>query len=247
MRTWFGFRSADRSTSQTAAAGLSSALAPPVPLDEASFVVLDLEMTGLDARRDSIVALGAVKMTGGRIEIGKTFSSLVKPRTRVSAASVRVHQLLPTELEQKDEADGVVRRFWEFCGGATLVGYCLDVDLPFLEAEAKRLGLPLPNGRRIDVLHLFHAVRDSHASTLLEDLPPRNVSLYDIAQALGIGVRGAHDALADACITAQVFQRFLWMLRAARNGSLDLDNLIKTGNRLARGRNQEIREMGYTF
>lgn len=237
LRNWFTRSANEEARPQQAEA--------PVSLDAAKFVVLDLEMTGLDPKRDSIVALGGVKMTGGRIEIGQTFFSLVRPRTKVSAASIRVHQLLPSELEHGDDAEDALQRFWSFCEGATLVGYCLDVDLPFLEAEAKRLKLPPLSPRRIDALHLYHALRDARGSTLLEGLPPRNASLYDIAEALGVSTRGAHDALGDAAIAAQVFQRFLWMLRAGREQELDLEGLILAGGRRSGAARME--SMGYAF
>jgi DNA polymerase-3 subunit epsilon len=237
LRTWFARSVGEENRPQYSET--------PVSLDAAKFVVLDLEMTGLDPKRDSIVALGGVKMTGARIEIGQTFSSLVRPRTKVSAASVRVHQLLPSELEQGDDSEDALQRFWAFCEGAALVGYCLDVDLPFLESEAKRLKLPPLGPRRIDTLHLYHALRDTRGSTLLEGLPPRNASLYDIAEALGISIRGAHDALGDAAIAAQVFQRFLWMLRAGRERELDMEELVAAGGR--RRGHTRAEAMGYAL
>ena len=43
-------------------------------------VVVDTELTGLDEKKDSIVSIGAVRMTGGRIELGDMFYRLVSPR-----------------------------------------------------------------------------------------------------------------------------------------------------------------------
>ena len=46
---------------------------PGLPLAQVPFVVLDTELTGLDAKRDSVVSVGAVKMAGTRIELGRSF------------------------------------------------------------------------------------------------------------------------------------------------------------------------------
>ena len=61
------------------------------PITEARYVVVDTELTGLDENRDSIVSIGAVRMTGGRIELGDSFYRLASPRTELSAASVVIH------------------------------------------------------------------------------------------------------------------------------------------------------------
>ena len=44
---------------------------PGLPLEKIPFVVIDTELTGLDAKRDSIVSVGAVKMSGTRIELAR--------------------------------------------------------------------------------------------------------------------------------------------------------------------------------
>ena len=53
---------------------------------ECPYVVVDTELTGLDEKKDSIVSIGAVRMTGGRIELGDMFYRLVSPRTQLTAA-----------------------------------------------------------------------------------------------------------------------------------------------------------------
>ena len=42
-------------------------------LESARYVVIDTELTGLDEKKDSIVSIGAVRMEGGRIEMGDSF------------------------------------------------------------------------------------------------------------------------------------------------------------------------------
>ena len=52
-------------------------------LKQVSYVFIDTELTGLNERTDSIISIGALKMTEGRIELGNTFYSLVKPNTQI--------------------------------------------------------------------------------------------------------------------------------------------------------------------
>jgi len=52
--------------------GQGAVVDPGLPLDRIPLVVVDTELTGLDVKRDSVVSVGAVKMSGTRIELGRT-------------------------------------------------------------------------------------------------------------------------------------------------------------------------------
>lgn len=201
------------------------------PVGRAEFVVFDLEMGGLDPTRDDILSFGALRMHGGRIDLGDTFSELVKPTgNRPSGESVRVHQLTPAELAGKPPIEEALPAFLAFCGEAVLTGWHVELDLAFLRAWTKRLGLPAPKNRSLDVLGLYMAIRGGRGSQLLEELPLKDATLYSVARALGVSPRGAHDALGDAFLTAQVLQRFLSILRVSRQGE---DPTLETVLRLA--------------
>lgn len=199
-----------------------------VPLSRVVFVVLDLEMSGLNPSSDAILALGAVRMEGGRIALGNSYSALVKPECGVSAESVRVHQLTPAQLACQPDIASALPAFLEYCGDAVLAGWHVGFDAAFLKRWAKRLGLPPLRNTFLDVLGLYRSIRGGRGSTLLEELPLKDATLYTVARALGIPPRGAHDALGDAFLTAQVLQRFLSILRSGRPGEeLSLATLLR--------------------
>lgn len=113
-----------------------------------------------------------------------------------------------------------------------LLGWCLGLDEAFLAAGRKRAGLPARAHPRCDVLDLFRHVRASggvadsvpakvlpsgaspasctHAA--LAAIPLKDADLYAVARALDVNVHDAHDALGDACLCAQVFQRLVALL-----------------------------------
>lgn len=113
-----------------------------------------------------------------------------------------------------------------------LLGWCLGLDEAFLAAGRKRAGLPARTHPRCDVQDLFRHVRalggavvpgqdatlplggppSSCAHTALSDIPLKDADLYAVARALGVEVHDAHDALGDACLCAQVFQRLVALL-----------------------------------
>ncbi len=198
-----------------------------VPISEAQYVVLDTELTGLDEKKDSIVSIGAVRMTGGRIELGNTFYRLVSPRTELKASSVVIHEITPSEVRTEPNIDTVLAEFTEFCGDAILAGHFISIDLSFLNREMKRIsGKDIPNPA-IDTFTIYEWLRKRHKSRDCFATPSAGYRLYDIVQCFDVPVSGAHNALMDAFITAQLLQRFLPLLNEA--GAEDIGDLIKIG------------------
>jgi DNA polymerase III subunit epsilon len=199
-------------------------------LNQTSYVFLDTELTGLNERTDSIISIGALKMAEGRIELGNTFYSLVKPNTKsiMNGKSILIHTITPHEVSEERELPAVLSEFLQFCGRDVLVGHCVSIDLSFINKEMKQsLGFPLPNPI-LDTFTLYSWLWGKWASEPGFSLHPQQVDLYDIAKSFGIPFTGAHNALMDAFITAQVYQRFIpWLERSGVN---HLEDLLRIGN-----------------
>jgi DNA polymerase-3 subunit epsilon len=197
------------------------------PISGVRYVAVDTELTGLDENKDSIVSIGAVRMTGGRIEIGDTFYRLVSPRTELTAASVVIHGITPQEVVASPAIGPVLDEFLEFCGTDVLVGHFIAIDLAFLDRELKRLrGGAVPNPA-IDTFSLYEWLRKRDNSRDCFAAPLAGHGLYDIARCFGVPVNGAHNAIMDAYATAQLFQRFLPLLAEA--GVKDIGDLLDRG------------------
>jgi DNA polymerase-3 subunit epsilon len=198
-----------------------------MPIADVRYVVLDTELTGLDERKDSIVSIGAIRMTGGRIDLGDTFYRLVSPRTELTAASVVIHEITPSEVAASPGIDSVLAEFLEFCGNDVLIGHFISIDLSFLNREMKRLkGSELPN-RVIDTFSVYEWLRKRQKGRDCFANPLAGYRLSDIVKCFGIEVNGAHNAMKDAFTTAQLFQRFIPLLSEA--GAKDIGDLIKLG------------------
>lgn len=178
-----------------------------LPIDKVRYVVIDSELTGLDAKKDSIVSLGAIRMVGTRILLGETFDKLISPETELTGSSVVIHGITPGEVAEKPSIEEVLPEFLSFCGDDIMVGYMPAIDLTFLNRETKRLyGVSVKN----PVLDVF-ALDKWRRQRIGED-SSGCPSLYDIAKSLDVPAKGAHNAMADAFITAQVLQRLLPVL-----------------------------------
>ncbi|TMM21630.1 MAG: 3'-5' exonuclease, partial [Actinobacteria bacterium] len=106
-------------------------------LDEASFVVFDLETTGLSAARDSICELGAVRVQA--LELVDSFQSLVKPAVPLPEPVANLTGLLERDLRRAPSVSTVVRGFLAFAGDDLLVAHNARFDQRFLERQLLRL------------------------------------------------------------------------------------------------------------
>ena len=115
-----------------------------VPLDEARFVVVDLETTGGRAAPGSIIEIGAYRMEGRRI--GDSFASLVRPRTPIPRFVIGLTSITNEMVEAAPPIEQVLPAFRDFLGDAVMVAHNAQFDRAFLDFEFRRLfGLGLTN------------------------------------------------------------------------------------------------------
>ena len=198
------------------------------PFRTGRFVAFDMEMSGLKPRRDFIVSIGAVMMTGSVIHAGRTFYRLVRPEGELKPDSVVIHGITPDELQNGDGLDTVLKDFLGFIKDAVLLGHFLHFDLRFLNAALKRLfGTKLRNPA-IDT-HDIHEWLMQNSSDFRRHYPGVSArkDLFYVAERYGVAPGRAHDALSDAFVAAQLFQRFAWFLESS--GIETLEDLIDIG------------------
>src|SRR6478672_10489404 len=178
-------------------------------LEDAEFVVFDLETTGLSPARDQICELGAVRVRG--LELVDSFQSLVNPGIALPEPVARLTGLRQQELVSAPRAAPVVRRFLSFAGDALLVAHNAQFDQRFLEQHLLAL-----YGRRLSEPPLCTAAL---ARRLLEGRL-RRVGLASLANFFGVATAPCHRALPDAEATAQVLVRLIGLSQelGARRG-----------------------------
>jgi len=199
-----------------------------MPITEMEFVVFDTELTGLKAKKDSIVSIGAIKMRRGMISLGESFYRVVEPRTELTARSVVIHEIMPSEAAGWPAIEHLLPEFLSFCGNAVLVGHMVSIDLQFLNTEMKRLyGAPLRNPA-IDTYKLYAWIREKEENLCaFHGGLSEAADLFTLAKKYRIPVQKAHNAIADAFITAQLFQRLI--SQAPRWGLATVGDLVRVG------------------
>jgi DNA polymerase-3 subunit epsilon len=182
-------------------------------LERGRFAVVDMELTGLNCRKDSIVSIGCLKMTGTRIDVGDFFYEVVSPDSELTAESVVVHGIMPSDTVGQPLVRKTLERLIAFTSGCVLVGHFFSLDLGFLKREVRKIyGLPLRTPA-LDTLAVYEWILQ-HSEGIYRHCatPDDRRDLFSLAAKYRIEVSGAHNALMDAYVTAQLFQRFLCVL-----------------------------------
>lgn len=201
-------------------------LDPKAPAGGQSFAVLDLETTGMDTRTDKVVSVGAVRLRGGRIILGDSFSELINPGREIPAESIKFHGITPSQVLGARRASDVFVDFLEWLGPDILVAHYAPFDLYFINFTMDRLyGFPLQN-------IVLDTVRLCRAAVLPSDpygvnQNDRSCTLDTLCTRFGIGAADRHTSMGDALATAMIFQRMLTRLK--RRGLTTLRDLVRAG------------------
>jgi DNA polymerase-3 subunit epsilon len=163
-----------------------------------TFVVIDLETTGLDPRHDHIVSYGAVPVSDGRVKTAESIYGLVHVPRDVPGSSIKFHGIRTQDLHGAPPLADCVSALDDLIGAHPVVAHCAWIERSFLRKAFRRSYLPFASPI-IDTAVLAHYVLD------LDVAPDRVVALEFAATALGLPVHSPHHALGDAVTTASVF------------------------------------------
>src|SRR5436190_11692438 len=119
------------------AVGLAEPPGADLPLERATFVVVDLETTGLRPGSSHICEIGAVRVR--QFELGEEFELLVDPGVPLAPAISALTGLHDSELRGQAHPSIAVRRFLEFAGDSVRVAHNARFDLAFPDRETERL------------------------------------------------------------------------------------------------------------
>jgi DNA polymerase III epsilon subunit family exonuclease len=178
--------------------GLSDPPGAELLLETATFVVVDLETTGLRPGSARICEIGAVRVR--ELELEEEFQLLVDPGVPIGPAISALTGLRDSQLRGQPHPAIAVRRFLKFAADGVLVAHNARFDLAFLDRETERLTGARLAGPVVDTVGL--------ARRLLAGRTPR-AGLASLAQFFGTAAQPCHRALPDAQATAEILLRLI--------------------------------------
>jgi DNA polymerase-3 subunit epsilon len=162
-------------------------------LEDATYVVVDLETTGLRPGQSGICEIGAVRLRG--FEVEAEFQTLVDPGLPIAAGASALTGLRNEQLRGAPRPAEAVQRFLAFAGDGVLVAHNARFDLAFLDRETERLTGSRIGSAVVDTVRL--------ARTLLAGRVP-SFGLAQLAWFLDTSERPCHRALPDARATTEL-------------------------------------------
>ncbi len=188
---------------------------------DSSFVVFDIETTGLNKNTNNITEIGAVKVLNG--EIVDKWSTFVNPCQPIPEKIVNLTGINDNMVKDAPKIDEIIGEFFEFCKDSVLVAHNADFDTGFIKKAAE------DNGLNFDFCYLDTLML---ARCMYPDLP--NFKLDTLTKHLHVILDNHHRAVDDAKATADVFVKMLSELReqgrtelAKLNGEFDLRSAAK--------------------
>ena len=194
-------------------------------LADDTYVVFDVETTGLSAVYDTIIELAAVKIKNG--EIIDQFESFANPHKPLTATIINLTSITDDMLQDAPEVEAVLKRFHRWTEDAILVAHNASFDMGFLNVGYKKVGLEKAANPVIDTLEL--------GRLLYPEL--KNHRLNTLAKKLDVELTQHHRAIYDAEATGYIF---LKMLRDAAEKEIEyhdqLNDHMGQGNAYQRSR-----------
>ena len=167
---------------------------------EGTYVVFDIETTGFSAVTDRIIEIGAVKVEGGKIT--DKFSTFVNPKRPIPFRITELTGITDEMVIGSPDIETILPQFIEFIGDAVLVAHNASFDVGFIEQNCKRQKIEA-DFTYVDTVALARVL-----------LPALNrFKLDTVAKALNISLENHHRAVDDAGCTAEIFVKFVQMLK----------------------------------
>ncbi|HCC07806.1 MAG TPA: hypothetical protein DEP72_06590 [Clostridiales bacterium] len=175
---------------------------------DSTFVVFDIETTGLNAQKDKITEIGAVKIKEGNI-IDK-YSTFVDPEIHIPEFITKLTSITDDMVAGCPKIEDILSEFLDFAGDAVLVAHNASFDMGFIKFNALKQKINIDN-TVLDTVSLARAI--------LPNL--KNHKLNTLVEHLGIKLENHHRAVDDANATAAMFIKFTEILKDKKINKLD--------------------------
>lgn len=175
-------------------------------IPQGEYIALDTETTGLNPKKDEILSIGAVMIKDNKIITRDSFEIFIKPIQEISHESIKIHHILPSDLENGVKIDEALEKLLYFIGNRPIVGYYISFDIDILNTYLRKfIGTTLPN-EPVEVSSMYYDRYRRKSDHEYVDL-----RFDTIMDKLNLPKLGQHDALNDAIMSAMMFLKLQQM------------------------------------
>jgi DNA polymerase III epsilon subunit family exonuclease len=184
---------------------------PTRKISELTFVAFDTETTGLSARLNRILEIGAVEYREGEIVDQREW--LLDPGEPIPFYATQVHGIDDQMVAGKPSFAEVYPEFLEFVDGAVLIAHNSRFDRDFMLAEMERAGIDSDDLPLLDSLKLFRKVAPDLESH----------SIGKLVEYYGVEAGNFHRALIDSVYILRIMEKVF----DGRWDEIDLAELVE--------------------
>lgn len=171
------------------------------PCNQADIVALDLETTGLNPKKDSILSIGLVNIRQMAIRLDTSWHQIIQIEHPLTEDSVVIHEITDDQAASGLPLAEVLPYLLERLSGRVMLAHYKNIEQNFLNAACQRIyGAPfvIPT---IDTLVLAARVfeRRNHS------VQTGDLRLFNLRPRYNLPRYKAHNALSDALATAELF------------------------------------------
>ena len=181
-------------------------------LSEATYVVFDVETTGLSAIYNDLIQVAASKMYKGNIVA--EFDEFINPGHPLSAFTTELTGITDEHVKNAKPLVQVLKEFQEFCKDTVLVAHNATFDVGFMNANYERHGLPKITQPVIDTLEFARNLYPEY----------KRHGLGPLTKRFGVALEHHHMANYDAEATGRLLFIFIKEV-AEKHGVIDLARL----------------------
>ncbi|MBO5292661.1 MAG: PolC-type DNA polymerase III [Lachnospiraceae bacterium] len=178
-----------------------------------TFVVFDIETTGFSPVKNRIIEIGAVKVEHG--EITARYSTFVNPDVPIPFEIEKLTGINDEMVVDAPMIEQILPEFLKFCEGAVLVAHNANFDMSFILENAARQSIPL-DVTYVDTVGIARVLLPGQAKHTLDA----------VAKAMGVSLENHHRAVDDAAATAEIFVKFIPMLKEEGADTLEKVNAL---------------------
>ena len=182
------------------------------------FVVFDIETTGLNKEKDSIIEIGAVKIKNRKV-VDK-FSSFIDPKVELPKKIVELTGITDDMLKGQPLEKEVIDNFLKFIGNSVLVAHNANFDVSFISLSSLKLFNKELKNTILDTLEL--------SRLLFPELSRHKLNI--VAKHLDVNLENHHRAVDDATATADIFIKCIDILEKQDVNTIEEINILASKN-----------------